>query len=445
MPHCPADSSTPAHKSPGPCLDLNGTPCQGDDIPTSGDPISHNTVSETRHGCPGHPTLDSSECQDLEIVDATKLGAVASDTIRIAASVSSSWSASGSSTPTRTSNSPIATLKTVEVPDNTGDVPLSAAPSHCSSISGTRDASHEKRLSPQTPQGPCPATTDCGSSDVGTPAHEAASRLPSGIQKASSPSHSPTKRHHSYHQAALRLTRSDSDTDGDSQGSEDLDHTNLPCHEDYCTSDLVAEGRSHEGETSDEDEQRSRKRHKVSRPPTSLMRHAAASVKRPRRGRASLRSTAQSTKGGKRSRGSGIPSPASSQATSTETELGVILARFEEWPLENVSLKRITENGKATFQFQFDWTPCTERGHAGSTDRGWVGSPSTRTVRRAKRALATRTHYTTEEDDLLLELKEGQRFVWPKIHRRFIETYPGRSVQSLQVHYSTKLKSRERS
>ncbi|KAH6881051.1 hypothetical protein B0T10DRAFT_580833 [Thelonectria olida] len=161
------------------------------------------------------------------------------------------------------------------------------------------------------------------------------------------------------------------------------------------------------------------------------------------KGRASRRYSTRPTKWGNRSRASGIPSPALSQATSTE--VGEVLARFEEWPLENVSLKRITENGRATFQLQFDWTPCTERGHANSADWGCVNSPSTRTVCRAKRASATRIRYTTAEDELLFKLKEDDRLAWPEIHQWFSEMYPGRSVESLQVHYSTKINRRERS
>ncbi|KAK2672740.1 hypothetical protein RAB80_012820 [Fusarium oxysporum f. sp. vasinfectum] len=49
-------------------------------------------------------------------------------------------------------------------------------------------------------------------------------------------------------------------------------------------------------------------------------------------------------------------SPAPSQTSSVPSDAG-IFARFEEWPLRNVSLKRITEEDKTTFQLQFDWTP----------------------------------------------------------------------------------------
>ncbi|KAH6883902.1 hypothetical protein B0T10DRAFT_137140 [Thelonectria olida] len=439
-PHSAVGSSTPAHESPGPYLthpDLNGVPCQGDNIPASDTSTRHETIPESPRGSPGNLTLDSPEGQDLAIVGTTKPGAVASGASLTRTATSSSQSASDPSTSAHTSQPVIlAPLEMAEVSNNSGDVPLSAAPSRCS-IPGTRDASPERQLSPETSQVQGLAMTGCESSDVEAQAHAATSGLSSEIQEAPSPSQTLITRRRSRRQAALRSIRydddSDSDLDGDSQGSEDLDHTNLPRHKGFCTSGSAVEERSLEGETSDGDEQCPRKRRRLSESSTGLVRHATTSVK----GRASLRSTTQSIKWGNHSRASGILSPALSQATSIEAEVGAVLARFEEWPLENVSLKRITENGRATFQLQFDWTPCA--------DRGCVDSPSTQTVHRAKRASASRTHYTTEEDDLLLELKERERLAWPEIHRRFTKTYPARSVQSLQVHYSTKLKSRESS
>ncbi|KAH6983648.1 hypothetical protein BKA56DRAFT_719228 [Ilyonectria sp. MPI-CAGE-AT-0026] len=148
---------------------------------------------------------------------------------------------------------------------------------------------------------------------------------------------------------------------------------------------------------------------------------------------------------GKNTQASGILSPASSQATSDETEVRAVLASFEEWPLENSSLKCITENGKTTLQAQFDWTPCTKHGHASSIFQDRVDLPSTRMRSRAKRASAPRAKYTAQEDDLLIELKEGRKMLaWPEIHQRFSKTYSGRSVESLQIHYSMKLKSYKR-
>ncbi|KAH6869580.1 hypothetical protein B0T10DRAFT_467191 [Thelonectria olida] len=424
VPHCAADALTPAHELPEPILwhlGSNGVPCESDDVPTSSTLTNHDAVPETPHERPVHLPLESSEGQALEKVDSTKPGAVANNAIRAATPTSSSRSASDCSTSARMPQLPIASLEMVEVPRNTGDVPLSTTPSRCSSTSTTCDASPANRVFPQTPPSG-PATTDCGPSDVEAQAQKTAS---------ASPSLGPVIHRRSRRQAASKLIRydddSDSDADGNSQRSEG-DRINSQNDDNYRLSALTDEEEDQEGEN--KDEQFPRKRRRISKSST---------------GRASLRSTTRSARWGNRPREGGIPSPALSQSTSTEAEVGAVLATFEEWPLKNVSLKRIIENGRATFQLQFDWSPCIERGHTGSTKRGCVDSPSTRTVGKAKRSSATRVRYTTPEDKLLLKLKEDEKLTWPKIHQRFCETYPGRSVESLQVHYSTKLESRERS
>ncbi|KAH7153671.1 hypothetical protein EDB81DRAFT_758614 [Dactylonectria macrodidyma] len=171
----------------------------------------------------------------------------------------------------------------------------------------------------------------------------------------------PLTRCRACRQAVHRLVQDSddggSDVGSESQGSEShLDQVNLLRDENYCPSPTGAEAKSLGDEFNGED-QYPRKRAKVSRSSTSLLRDAAASVERPRRGRPSLRSrSTQSTHRGKNTRASSILSPASSQATPDETEVRADLARFEEWPLGNTSLKRITRNGKTTFQLQFDWT-----------------------------------------------------------------------------------------
>ncbi|KAF4448241.1 nwd1 protein [Fusarium austroafricanum] len=117
--------------------------------------------------------------------------------------------------------------------------------------------------------------------------------------------------------------------------------------------------------------------------PTGLLHDATASVERPRRGRPSLTSrSTQSTYGGKYAQASGILSPATSQATPNETEVRAALASFVQWPLENASLERITENGKTTFQLQRAAGPTVLQ-------------------------LQEPAKYTPQEDDLLIELKKG--------------------------------------
>ncbi|KAH7124600.1 hypothetical protein EDB81DRAFT_811071 [Dactylonectria macrodidyma] len=354
-PHSAIDAPTPARESPAPCLahlDLDEAFYQGDNVPASGTPICHDP--ETPHRSPKRRlSQDSSEGQDLGLFEVTKPGPVASDAIRTATPISSSPSVPDSATSARTSQLLIiAPLETVEAPDNSGDVLLSVIPSHCSSIPGTRDASPERQLSLGTPQGHGLETNRCGTSDTEAKAFEVTSGS-SPTRMTPSPSLGPVTRRRSRRKVAHRLmpydNGDDSDADSASQGSaEDLDHMNLLRDEDYHPS-LAADKRGQDGAISDEDEQCPHKRRKVPRPSASLMRHEATRAERSRRGRASFRSTAQSAKGEKRSKASGIPTPASSQTTSTETELGAVLAKFEEWPLENVSLKRIIEHGRTTF------------------------------------------------------------------------------------------------
>jgi hypothetical protein len=49
-------------------------------------------------------------------------------------------------------------------------------------------------------------------------------------------------------------------------------------------------------------------------------------------------------------------SPASSQAAFPDAELGAILARCGELPLENASLKCTTESGEPLFQLRFKFS-----------------------------------------------------------------------------------------
>ncbi|CAF3544235.1 unnamed protein product [Fusarium graminearum] len=172
---------------------------------------------------------------------------------------------------------------------------------------------------------------------------------------------------------------------------------------DYCPSRSEVEEMGLESDESDGEDQYPRKRRRISRSPTGLLRNATAI-----------------NYGGKYAQASGILSPASSQATPDETEVRAALASFVQWPLENASLERMTENRKTTFQLQ----------------RG--AGPTVIQLRKPAK-------YTPQENDLLIELKKGSEvLVWPEIHQWFTEAYPERSAESRQVHYSTKLKSRER-
>lgn len=130
---------------------------------------------------------------------------------------------------------------------------------------------------------------------------------------------------------------------------------------------------------------------------------------------------------------------ASLQATTLTAELGATIAGFGSWPLESASLTCTMDCGKPLFQLQFRLPPIYDgTGRVGGDRLG-----PERAASKAPRAARARPRYTSSEDDLLVELKSRKGLPWPQIHRRFCEAFPARPVESLQVHYSTKLKSRE--
>jgi hypothetical protein len=117
------------------------------------------------------------------------------------------------------------------------------------------------------------------------------------------------------------------------------------------------------------------------------------------------------------------------------------MANFEEWPLDDVVLKRVTANGLATFQLQFVWDSCANhRRKDPTTGRLQYQSPVKRRPT-TKRGASIRARFTPEEDGLLVELKK-QGLPWQDIHKKFADAFPQRErrVGSLQVRYCTKLK-----
>jgi hypothetical protein len=119
--------------------------------------------------------------------------------------------------------------------------------------------------------------------------------------------------------------------------------------------------------------------------------------------------------------------------------VGAVFARFEEWPLQNASLKRVTENGMTTFQLQFSWDSCE---HATESPRSEFPVKKRNSDKRGPTARAA---ITPDEDDLVIKLKEVDKLRWQEIHKKFTEAFPGRqrSVATLQVRYCTKLKQRD--
>lgn len=125
-----------------------------------------------------------------------------------------------------------------------------------------------------------------------------------------------------------------------------------------------------------------------------------------------------------------LPS-AMSPPLSTE-DIDGVRAEFEEWALQNVSLKRVMVNDRAAFQLQFDWDLCMKHGHA--VHRGSNGGH--------KRGHSARARFTREEDALLIKMKEEHELSWADIHAQFSKRFAWRSKEALQVRYCTKLKCR---
>ena len=115
-------------------------------------------------------------------------------------------------------------------------------------------------------------------------------------------------------------------------------------------------------------------------------------------------------------------------------------ATFDEWVLQDVILKRTIMNGKATFQFQFDWDLCMKHG-AKADNRRRTTSPQGGAFATVKRN--TRRTFTSKEDRLLIKLKEQEGLPWAEIHQSFCGSFENRSKESLQVRYCTKLKHRD--
>ncbi|KAH7462734.1 hypothetical protein FOMA001_g18438 [Fusarium oxysporum f. sp. matthiolae] len=151
-----------------------------------------------------------------------------------------------------------------------------------------------------------------------------------------------------YTHMTVQVKDSDADTEG-SGSEDDLDVQECIHVEEYCPSLPDAPGHDSDYEH-DSEELHCRKRRRVPRSPHASVRSTLASARSSHQ-RRSTRRTAQLTRG-RRISVRGSESPAPSQTSSVSFDAG-IFARFEEWPLRNVSLKRITEGDKTTFQLQF--------------------------------------------------------------------------------------------
>ncbi|KAJ4176560.1 hypothetical protein NW767_015408 [Fusarium falciforme] len=295
------------------------------------------------------------------------------------------------------------------------------------------------RPSAEPHQGQVLDDVGCASSDAKSGVTEAGSGSPSKAQ-VSSPSPSLHRSRRKSLQMHKTMQSKDGDADSESSGSED-GFNGLESQQQEEGSPSLPDGEYSGSEDDDVDDvHQGRKRRKVSKPPACPDRSIPTSSRSSRQ-RRSATHTAQSP-GGLRTSTYGIESPKPSQALPAPSEASTLLAGFEEWSLENVSMKRITEDGRTTFQFQFEWPLCPNHPQATTMILDSIRSVATR--KQTKRAPARRPKYSDDEDNFLIRLREGKQLGWAEIRRRFAQRYSERGVSGLQVHYYTKLMGRGR-
>ncbi|KAK1637330.1 hypothetical protein BDP81DRAFT_222472 [Colletotrichum phormii] len=131
--------------------------------------------------------------------------------------------------------------------------------------------------------------------------------------------------------------------------------------------------------------------------------------------------------------------PVSPASTDNELDPKSFFARYDEWPLKDAVLKRITDGFITTFQLQWE-QPSTERQQTHCYPSvGLASGSSLKRRKSARRSAKSRCPFSEQENKLLVQLK-GQGLSWREIHSRFSSSFPSRSLGTLQVHFSTKLK-----
>lgn len=274
----------------------------------------------------------------------------------------------------------------------------------------------------------------CTPSDAASEVAETRFESPSKAQ-VSSPSLSPRRSRRISMQ--IHKTMQSKDGDADSEGSESEDGLDrLESHYRDENSLSLADSEDSGSEDNNADGVRQgRKSREVTKSASCSVRSTAASSRgsRSSRQRRSATHAAQLPSAIRTSRRD-INSPTPSQETPSPSEANMFLARFEEWPLGDVLLKRITEGGKTTFQLQFDWDSDLCQPHAGRS----VSNPKKRrrlskTLRSAAKSSGAR--WTSEEDETVRRMKQDGDS-WAAIQRAL----PHRSEGTIQVRYSTKLR-----
>ncbi|KAM3547887.1 hypothetical protein ARSEF4850_009742 [Beauveria asiatica] len=225
----------------------------------------------------------------------------------------------------------------------------------------------------------------------------------------------------------------DYDDDGRSSDSDGRDG----CHsKKRGTFSATSSNNSHTDDPSDhnteESSLRPQKRQKVA--------HAGADMTPVRCPNSMPRTTVRLSRSPRRPQKASMLSPQASHSLSeSESDKGsdcskASTASFGEWQLQNAALKCLTIDGVPTYQLQFQ----RMQAHSSSQQsRRLRKAVSSGRVGRSCKSI----RFSAAEDRLLNQLKTSGELTWKEIHRQFDEEFPGRrSLGTLQVHYSTKLR-----
>ncbi|KAG4278679.1 hypothetical protein FPRO04_13849 [Fusarium proliferatum] len=244
---------------------------------------------------------------------------------------------------------------------------------------------------------------------------------------------SPSLRRFRHKSSQMHKPMQSKDDDTGSEGSGNVDGLNglgSQHREENSSSHADVEDSISEDDALD-DVHQGRKRRKVSKFTSCSVRSTAASFRSSRKRRSAthasqLPSDIRTPEGDMHS-----PTP---EATPAPSEASMFLAQFEEWSLKDVLLKRITEGGKTTFQLQFEWDHDSCQRNAGKS----ISHLKNR--RRLPKTLhspakSSGGRWTSEEDETVRRMKQDGK-PWVDIQRAL----PHRSVGTIQVRYSTKLR-----
>ncbi|KAK1488060.1 hypothetical protein CTAM01_11606 [Colletotrichum tamarilloi] len=123
-----------------------------------------------------------------------------------------------------------------------------------------------------------------------------------------------------------------------------------------------------------------------------------------------------------------------------------VLATFDEFPLHfapltNFVLKRTVVGHVTTFTIE--WQQVNPPHYRCQAPPKVIQSPPSPSLSGSDLAQFPRGHrraFSKDEDRLLCKLKREGKLRWKEIHRQFSNKFPGRTIGTLRVRYSTKLK-----